>query len=93
MIEYLIGFTAVFALCCMAEGAVNYVRLRRASKPTLGEQELAAYAVLYPMSLYPELWEETEYRFDLTAEEFHKIVDARKVRFAAHTSEPPLPPT
>lgn len=93
MIEYVIWFTAGIALCCVAEGAENYIRLRRAYKLTLKEQELAAYAALYPMGLYPELWEETEYLFDLTAEEFHKIVDSRKIRFARHTSEPPLPPT
>ena len=96
MIEYVIGFTVIFALCCAGEFVVDTVSKRKDGNDIV-YQEIMAMKSLYPYELYPELWEKTE-AWDcpfcaLSAEEFRKVVEARKVRFGTQISEPPLPPT
>ena len=91
MIEYVIGFTVVFALCCAAEYGIERYSARRYNRD-IKAQEREACRRIYPHYLYPELY---GYRLftDISVEEFDRIVKARRVRFGTQTSEPPLPPT
>ena len=93
MIEYVIGFTVVFTLCCAFEYGIEKYSARRYSRD-IKAQERKAFFLLYPCFLYPELYERGLCLLtQITPEEFGRIVEARKVRFGTQTSEPPLPPT